>query len=68
MVEHKGITQVRASEEGIPGKNGLLIPSPRITLDTHLARGTNLPRETWRTLMPRITRSSTVTLGASRTL
>lgn len=48
--------------------NGLLIPSPTITLDTHLARRTDLPRETRKTLESRIPRSSTFTLGTIRTL
>lgn len=48
--------------------NGLLIPHPTITLDTHLAGRTDLPWETRRTLESRIARSSTFTLGAIRAL
>lgn len=46
----------------------LLLPSPNLTLDTHLARRADLPWEARRAQESRATRSSTFTLGAIVTL
>lgn len=66
MTEHKGVTQDHGILGGCPvgAQWPLWLPSPRQTLNTHLARRADLPWEAWGARESRAARSSTVTLGA----